>query len=289
MASQGVRDSHELVCSNIAESDELHFTGQSAEEAEDFIQAVNKRAYAAGKQKDNAWIAEFACPFFSKKALRWYDGLDEATQNDWKLLRSAILAEFTAAPPVPSPLPSPALAVVSPSSPHIPRDPPPPATTMIGRVRVHDEEPAVRGYLTVPATGIGLGNVCKNINDASVLELDISRSTLKVQGETDYLVIKADDRNGSFSEESTGFLVSKLADTKFIHIPADAARFLTCYLGFKSATLYFEPISRSIAVDGDYMCDEVGRQEGIVWRIIRAAIGGLRASEQPGPTSLISP
>ncbi|KAG8907599.1 hypothetical protein FRC01_007640, partial [Tulasnella sp. 417] len=97
---------HVLCYSDIAEDVVLRFTGESAEEAEDFIQAVNQRAYAAGKQKDYTWIAEFAYPFFSRKALRWYDNLDEATQNDWKLLRSAILAEFTGQQSAPSAVPS---------------------------------------------------------------------------------------------------------------------------------------------------------------------------------------
>ncbi|KAG8963923.1 hypothetical protein FRC00_004490 [Tulasnella sp. 408] len=81
-----------------------------AEEAEDFIQAVNKRAYAAGKQKDSSWIAEFAYPFFSRQALRWYEELDEETQNDWKLLKRAIFAEFSRRHPAPSTVPSAALA-----------------------------------------------------------------------------------------------------------------------------------------------------------------------------------
>ncbi|KAG8909666.1 hypothetical protein FRC00_009691, partial [Tulasnella sp. 408] len=96
----------------IAGFDDLHFTGESGEEAEDFIQAVNKRAYAAGKQRDNAWIAEFAYPFFSRKALRWYEDLDEGIQNDWKLLKRAILAEFTGRQPAPSTVPSAAPAVI---------------------------------------------------------------------------------------------------------------------------------------------------------------------------------
>ncbi|KAG8907598.1 hypothetical protein FRC01_007639 [Tulasnella sp. 417] len=98
--------------SDIAEDAVLRFTGESAEEAEDFIQAVNKRAYAAGKHKDNAWIADFAYPFFSRKALRWYEDLDEAVQSDWKLLKRAILAEFIDQQPAASKVPIAAPAVV---------------------------------------------------------------------------------------------------------------------------------------------------------------------------------
>ncbi|KIO26447.1 hypothetical protein M407DRAFT_24294 [Tulasnella calospora MUT 4182] len=174
---------------DIAVSGVPRFTGDSAEEAEDFIQAVNTRAYAAGKQKDNAWIAEFAYPFFSRKALRWYDGLDEGTQNDWKLLRSAILAEFTTRQLAASTVPSAAPAVISSSSRYTPAAaPPPPVNTIIGRIRVDSEEPEYRGYLTVPIGKSGLGMVCENINEASVFE-----------GEEESLVIKASTKGSSFS------------------------------------------------------------------------------------------
>lgn len=103
---------NELDCSDVAEYKVSRFTGESAEEAEDFIQAVNMHAYAAGKQKDSAWIAEFAYPFFSRKALHWYENLDEGTQNDWKLLKCAILAEFTGWQPAPSTMPSAAAAAI---------------------------------------------------------------------------------------------------------------------------------------------------------------------------------
>lgn len=69
-------------------------------------------AYAAGKQKDSAWIAEFAYPFFSRKALRWYEELDEGTQIDWKLLKRAILAEYSRRQPGLSAVPSALAAAV---------------------------------------------------------------------------------------------------------------------------------------------------------------------------------
>ncbi|KAG8941818.1 hypothetical protein FRC04_004060, partial [Tulasnella sp. 424] len=75
-------------------SGKILFYGESAEEAEDFIFAIKERAYAEGKQKDNAWIADFASICFAKKALRWYEELNEETQSDWKLLRQAILAKY---------------------------------------------------------------------------------------------------------------------------------------------------------------------------------------------------
>lgn len=73
---------------------DIIFTGESPEEAEDFIFAIKKRAYSKGKQRDNVWITDFVSVCFAKKALRWYERLDEETQNDWKLLRRAILDEY---------------------------------------------------------------------------------------------------------------------------------------------------------------------------------------------------
>lgn len=67
---------------NAIGSGKIVFYGESAEEAEDFIFAIKERAYAEGKQKDNAWIADFASICFAKKALRWYEELNEETQSD---------------------------------------------------------------------------------------------------------------------------------------------------------------------------------------------------------------
>ncbi|KIO17955.1 hypothetical protein M407DRAFT_32370 [Tulasnella calospora MUT 4182] len=198
--SLSARDFYGFDHLDIAEYDVPHFTGESAEEAQDFIQAVNKRAYAAGKQKDRAWIAGFAYPFFSRKALVWYDGLDEGTQDDWKLLRSAILAEFTGQQPAPSTVPSAAPAAIrSSGSRYTPAAPPPPTPTkMIGRIRVDSEVPNRRGYLTVPKTVLTRGRFCATINEASVFEADILGRTLT--GEEESLVIKAYSKGWTLSQ-----------------------------------------------------------------------------------------
>ncbi|KAG8966547.1 hypothetical protein FRC05_002620 [Tulasnella sp. 425] len=136
------------MASQSGEHNELDFTGESAEKAESFVQAVHRRAFAAGRQKENAWIAEFACTCFSKKALRWYDTLDAETQNDWKLLRRAILGEYTASPPAPATVPSAAPALVGSPSSTTPAAPPPSAVTMkIGRIRIDSEDHTKRRYL----------------------------------------------------------------------------------------------------------------------------------------------
>ncbi|KIO16578.1 hypothetical protein M407DRAFT_33772 [Tulasnella calospora MUT 4182] len=92
--------------SHNVEDEVVRFTGESADEAEQFIHAVNRRAWAAGKQRDYTWMADFAYACFTKKALRWYEELGEDTQSDWKLLKRAILAKYTTPPQSPSIVPS---------------------------------------------------------------------------------------------------------------------------------------------------------------------------------------
>ncbi|KAG8948917.1 hypothetical protein FRC00_008404 [Tulasnella sp. 408] len=95
-----------LMSSQKGEDEYLTFTGKNAEEAEDFIHAVNRRAWATGKLDDDAWTAKFAYVCFTKKALRWYEELDKETRNDWTLLRQAILAKYATPPLSPSVVPS---------------------------------------------------------------------------------------------------------------------------------------------------------------------------------------
>lgn len=95
------------------------FTGSDGAEAEVFIQCIRKRAFdqvrlkisglncfwdphaerlslVKGKQDDNRWIAQYAATCFIKEALRWFEDLDEEMQNDWRLLRKAMLAKWPA-------------------------------------------------------------------------------------------------------------------------------------------------------------------------------------------------
>ncbi|KAG8916771.1 hypothetical protein FRC01_002879, partial [Tulasnella sp. 417] len=118
-----------LMSSQKGEDDYVPFTGKNAEEAEDFVHAVNRRAWAAGKLDDHTWMAKFAYVCFTKKALRWYEDLDEETRNDWRLLRRAILDKYSTPPQSPSIVPSSALASESPVR-AAPAAAPPTATTV---------------------------------------------------------------------------------------------------------------------------------------------------------------
>lgn len=71
---------------------EIKFEGRDGHECEEFIRAIYKAAYAAGRLRDDAWMADLAVPCFSGRALRYYESLEPEVQCDWRLLRKALLA-----------------------------------------------------------------------------------------------------------------------------------------------------------------------------------------------------
>lgn len=71
------------------------FYGHSSDEAEQFVFSVRRRIWDAGKQKDNDCIMTFVSDCFVGKALRWHVSLDSSVRGDWKLLETAILAQYT--------------------------------------------------------------------------------------------------------------------------------------------------------------------------------------------------
>ncbi|KIO33712.1 hypothetical protein M407DRAFT_17329 [Tulasnella calospora MUT 4182] len=72
----------------------LLFEGIDGAEAESFILSVQRTARKEGKSRDNEWIIDLVSSSLTGDALRWYVELDEDTQNDWKLLRKAILQQY---------------------------------------------------------------------------------------------------------------------------------------------------------------------------------------------------
>ncbi|KAG8912385.1 hypothetical protein FRC00_004621 [Tulasnella sp. 408] len=79
-------------------SQDLVFYGKDGTEAEEFIRSVMKAAKAAGRLRDNSWIADEVSVAFAGNALRWYIGLDDETRNDWMRLQRAIVQNYPAAP-----------------------------------------------------------------------------------------------------------------------------------------------------------------------------------------------
>ncbi|KAG8941872.1 hypothetical protein FRC04_004049 [Tulasnella sp. 424] len=74
--------------------DDIVFMGRDGYECEEFIRAIHKVAYAAGKIRDDAWMADLALACFSGKALRFYQSLGPEVQCNWQLLRPALLTKY---------------------------------------------------------------------------------------------------------------------------------------------------------------------------------------------------
>ncbi|KAG8916056.1 hypothetical protein FRC01_003407 [Tulasnella sp. 417] len=141
-------------------------------------------------------MADFAYACFTKKALRWYEELDEDTQSDWKLFKRAILAKYAKPPQLPSIVPSSAYDVISPSVSieFTPAAGPPTAVTVHrGRIRVDRQGNDGNGYLIRQIIGtteiLAMGS--NNRSEASVFELDPIRRTITTQHGEARLVVRA--------------------------------------------------------------------------------------------------
>lgn len=67
------------------------FKGASWEEGNQFIRAIRISAFKEGKQRDMAWMADFAALHFSHAALSWHSRLPQDVRQDWSKLETALL------------------------------------------------------------------------------------------------------------------------------------------------------------------------------------------------------
>lgn len=74
--------------------EDIVFLGRDGSECEEFIRAIHKVAYAAGKIRDDAWMADLASTCFSGRALRYYLGLEPGVQCNWRLLCHTLLTKY---------------------------------------------------------------------------------------------------------------------------------------------------------------------------------------------------
>lgn len=70
------------------------FNGSDGAEAEDFVTAVRRRAFAEGRQRDQAWMADYAATCLKGNAVRWFQALDREVREDWELLSRALLERW---------------------------------------------------------------------------------------------------------------------------------------------------------------------------------------------------
>ncbi|KAG8977591.1 hypothetical protein FRB90_008743, partial [Tulasnella sp. 427] len=129
---------------NVPDDRELSFDGKDGSAAESFVIAVQRKARVEGKSRDNEWIIDLVSTCLTGAALRWYVDLDDDTQNDWKLLRRAILQRYPPAPTEvgrsaftsPSTVPTPA-AAASPPNPISSPQPAPSVTVQAYHIRAY--------------------------------------------------------------------------------------------------------------------------------------------------------
>ncbi|KAG9019842.1 hypothetical protein FRB90_003431 [Tulasnella sp. 427] len=180
------------------EDDFLVFRGDSDQEAESFIRAVNVQAFKQGKSKDKDWITTYASAAFSGKALRWYRRLPATTRTDWEALQEAILdnewgEESSSVAPTPASPPS-AAAAAAPPPPTV-ASPPGPVTQFsrmmlssypvatpkkTGLVRVSIEERPALQYLGFSRTRAALRATDRQ-SDAITIEWDPSSFPCKLR------------------------------------------------------------------------------------------------------------
>ncbi|KAG8938732.1 hypothetical protein FRC04_007829 [Tulasnella sp. 424] len=76
-------------------SDNPVFNGIDGLDCHQFIRLLRSKALKEGKQRDDEWIADHASVLFKGEALQWFEGLEDETQKNWKLLRRALLARYS--------------------------------------------------------------------------------------------------------------------------------------------------------------------------------------------------
>ncbi|KAG8874504.1 hypothetical protein FRB97_005871 [Tulasnella sp. 331] len=70
------------------------FTGSDTEDVTLFCQEIQMAAFEEDRQRDDAWIADYAGALLTGVALRWYITLDQDVQCSWKKLRVSMLERF---------------------------------------------------------------------------------------------------------------------------------------------------------------------------------------------------
>ncbi|KAG8941866.1 hypothetical protein FRC04_004043 [Tulasnella sp. 424] len=151
--------------------DDLVFAGDSADNAEDFITAVNRASWRAGKQEDSKWTAQLAYSCFAKGALIWYEGLSDKIKQDWKLLRTAIILEYVA-PSGPTDTPGESAA----GSTLKDRDR---RATVTGRIRVKYTTAGRDWYLASKLYDDTWSTVSSTVDGAALFQFNTTKKTIK--------------------------------------------------------------------------------------------------------------
>ncbi|KAG8948933.1 hypothetical protein FRC04_009134 [Tulasnella sp. 424] len=217
---------------DMASSDPYVFSGKDGRECERFIRSIKSHAFAQQRQRDYEWMADLAATLLDGAALRWYSGLDENTQGNWKLLEKALLAQYPGEPEGSSgiisnssTIPTPAAAAPSPG--HHPVRPPSFDRTVAAsysfiQAPVAAPLPVDQGVIQVTLNSQDLGFISRQLDiaghcqltkvqaEAAVVEVRAvgRRSSLRVlnslSGQPSYIVVTDDTDYLTFDTSSTG-------------------------------------------------------------------------------------
>lgn len=74
--------------------EEFTFNGVDSFGYQEFLQQVRRTAFKEGKSRDAAWMADLAVLHLSGDALMWFETLSDDVQQDWNLLKRAIIQKY---------------------------------------------------------------------------------------------------------------------------------------------------------------------------------------------------
>ncbi|KAG8986453.1 hypothetical protein FRB93_005285 [Tulasnella sp. JGI-2019a] len=82
----------------------LTFSGNPSEDVTTFLGSVKRVAITQGRQKDDAWIADYVESCLRGKAMKWFDAAsvgDPSSFSRWQSLRRTFLERFDSSPDQP--------------------------------------------------------------------------------------------------------------------------------------------------------------------------------------------
>lgn len=79
---------------DMANSEMFMFTGSPTEDVTLLLNHVQRAAFGQGRQRDDAWCADYASTCLSGNAMRLYAELDAGDRDSWTKLRLVLLERF---------------------------------------------------------------------------------------------------------------------------------------------------------------------------------------------------
>ena len=77
---------------------DFQFSGGNGLSYDEFLQRIRRIAFAMGKSRDSAWLADLFSVHLSGNPAKWFENLDDTTQQDWNLLKREFLKKYAESP-----------------------------------------------------------------------------------------------------------------------------------------------------------------------------------------------